>query len=291
MKVSSHLGGGLRELMPAGGRALVDWPVSHGPSRVIVVAGLSGAGKSAFMRNVATGRLPAKIQEQLPASARMWVQSGHSYPELKRFAKHPDQFPWLVTDPKDLRDLGLILPYDLTRRSHAYVENYAADPLLQVVLMASEVLVINVRPEPDRLLRQWAYVHMGAHTFEEIYEKEHAWRLSLLGHKLVKTGRRVSPALVRYIKRWRPLKAARKKVRAQIASVRKDPRPWLKTYESARRIGTLFDRWQAFLAMAAARGVTIRQIDVEPAPDAPIADHTKGLGEGCSWRLIRRVDT
>jgi hypothetical protein len=285
----AFLGGDLRNPLQAEGAAIQS-PAPHEPRRVVVVAGPSGAGKSAFMRHIATGQLPPEIQERLPAGVRRWVQSGHSRAELRLFAEHPDKFLWLATDPQDLQHLGLILPYDLTRQSHAYVEDYATDPMLEVVSMAREVLVINLRPEPDRLLRQWAYVRMGARTDEEINEKERAWRIAVVADWLARAGRRISPAFVRFIKRQGPMKAARKKVRAQIANMRKDPRPWLDTYQCSKRIDALFDRWQAFLATVAARGVQVRQIDLEPAPDAPIADHTKGLGESCGWRLMHRAD-
>ena len=247
---------------------------------MIVLAGPSGAGKSAFMHQLATAGLQADIAEQLPPGAQTWAQIHNLLP-------HAKWLPTLANSMKQGRNREIILQYDLTCRSFFYVHDYGRDPVLQLLPIAGDVLVINLRADRDRLIRQWAYAKMGVRTHREIRRKVFAWRIARCAGVASQTLHRISPKAERVIADMGLVKNATKRVNAQLLGVRDNPLTWLHAYRRPGGVEAIFDRWNAFLSSMAAQGVSVRQIHLEPEPNAPIADRSNYVEGQYRWRISR----
>ena len=247
---------------------------------MIVLAGPSGAGKSTFIHQLAADQLQADITEQLPPGAQTWAQ-------IHNLRPHSEWLPTLANSMQQGRNREIILQYDLTCRSFSYVHDYGSDPVLQLLPIARDVLVINLRADRERLIRQWAYAKLGVRTHRELRRKEFAWRIARCAQIASRALQRISPKAERAIANMELVQDATKRVNAQLYSVRDNPLPWLHAYRRPGGVEAIFDRWDAFLTSMAAQGVSVRQIHLEPEPNAPIADRSNYDEGQYRWRISR----
>jgi hypothetical protein len=116
---------------------------------LILVAGPQAAGKSTFMGQLASGRLPEELMGHIPAGAANWVHT-----DAKRFLDRTPETHSAAGLPKALP--GLVFHYSLIRRGRLDIESFAGDPALEILRLADEVLIISIVPPPARLVRQFA---------------------------------------------------------------------------------------------------------------------------------------
>jgi hypothetical protein len=117
--------------------------------QLVVVAGPQAAGKSTFIRQLASCRLPSDLMRHIPAGAFAW---GHT--DAKRFLDRTPETHTAAGLPKELP--GLIFHYSLIRRGRLDIQSFAADPALEIISLAEEVLIISIMPPPARLVMQFA---------------------------------------------------------------------------------------------------------------------------------------
>jgi hypothetical protein len=120
-------------------------PAANVPAgtRLLVVAGPYGAGKSKLAAEIAEGVLPEGIAELLPAEAPRWPQtSGRKAFSAPRPA------------PDDASG-GLILHYNILRPALSRVSSYASDPILDALDLAGNAVVLTLRPPLPRLVKQF----------------------------------------------------------------------------------------------------------------------------------------
>jgi len=117
-----------------------------------MVAGLSGCGKSEFIRHMTLGGLPADISRCLPADIQTWPHLDESDPERTFRELREGIFPALP---------GLVMPYDLARSFWAGQKGYDWDDAVKIIGFADRVTVVNIRPPLRRLIEQHIWRRFG----------------------------------------------------------------------------------------------------------------------------------
>jgi hypothetical protein len=107
-------------------------------SQLLWVCGPGGAGKSAFLRQLAAGQLPAHIVDRLPAGCESWAQ-------LKAKDLH-------FFDARSLPS-EFAVHYSLTQALRHF-SNFKNDSVLQLFRLAKHITVVHVKPTEERLSRQ-----------------------------------------------------------------------------------------------------------------------------------------
>jgi len=113
---------------------------------LLLVAGASGAGKTTFVRQLCAGTLPSELHSKLP-TANDWDRI-----EGNRFVKRGIR-PRL-SDAATQARRGLVVHYDIVHIHRSEVENYADDPVFDLIPTADALTLINLRPSPTQLLEQ-----------------------------------------------------------------------------------------------------------------------------------------
>jgi hypothetical protein len=256
-----------------------------GVGHLIIVAGVSGAGKSTFLRQLAKMQLPDSIRAQLPPGAEKWLQ-------LEFGAKL-----WLpiILQLADKREIpGLVLHYDLTRERLLY-GGYHRDNASSLLKTARNITVINLQLPLERLaMRLWARSN----------EKPLGWKNTRAGRLLLRSGiferllvraaelisstpLRVARALPNSLFReftvlgilyplWRSLNHARRWV-----SSNKKQRYFqvlLAGVEKGGSVDDVYQRWQEYL-LSVEGHPTIQQLFLVP-------DSSTMVGDLNSWRFL-----
>lgn len=109
-------------------------------SHLLWVCGPGGGGKSTFLRQLAAGKLPAYIHDQLPAGCERWPQLTARNLHFMDIAQ--------TTLPSHFA-----VHYSLTQSLRHFL-SFENDPLLRIFKLASDLTIIHVKPSEDRLARQ-----------------------------------------------------------------------------------------------------------------------------------------
>jgi len=228
---------------------------------LVVVSGSSGAGKSTFLDQLALGQLPLFIRDQLPQGAGSWVQV-HA-------GEHLRWLPLLMEAPARPAVTGLVLHYDLTRKCVPTIGDYANDQALRVIHRAESVTVVHIRPDHDRLVRQWV---LGKTQFGDPRYLPF-WRL--LG-QVSELGWRARPWLCALRKRLhgkvtRPARRLLRAIDRRLVAWKVPKSGVLALYlNSPDKVDALYRSWEAFLDAVQSDGKAITQIYIRPTPESPI---------------------
>lgn len=122
-------------------------------SHVLIVAGPSGAGKTAFLRELAAGRLQQEILRHLPDDSHTWREVFSNEETAWR--------PLLSRDAGTEQIAGLAVHYDVTLMWMALDRALEVDPFWEMLKTCEAATVVNIRPTRIRLLRQWIPAHLG----------------------------------------------------------------------------------------------------------------------------------
>jgi len=227
---------------------------------LLIVAGASGAGKSTFLKLLASGELQEEIKAVLPCRAETWVQIS---------AKH---FTGWLEGMKGCEEReaipGLVLHYDLSRGFKR--GGYTLDPVLRLIDFAESITIVNLRPEPKQLLRQLA-THSAAKP--RGFAAQFGRRLRNGARSLLFVVKRSLPSKVTGRLKGLPIS-----VRRTLGHMSKQPKTNLKVtlYHQAGWLDGLFENWAAYVkAIEGARSV--QQVDLEPDPNGQV-------GQGFRWQ-------
>ncbi len=196
---------------------------------LVIVAGVSGSGKSTFVDQLQGHGLPDEIYRRLPAGVGDWPVVGSSMRPV-----FPHGAP------------GIVLQYDMNGRGLSKGRDFTDDPLLDGLENASVVTVVNLRPPPHLMIDQLVVREGGGRTKEQILDSASAWRLP-----------QGSRAINRILRRWKPwidqnrLFSCRRKINLY------SQKGWLEG---------MYARWDAYLRALGAKGPAVEQIFLEPDP-------------------------
>jgi hypothetical protein len=202
---------------------------------LIIVAGISGSGKSTFLEQIQSGYLPEGLM--LPDGAKDWPVVG---------TKRPD---WPADAP------GLILHYDMSGRGLWNGADYRNDAPLALIDRAKAVIVINLCPPIHRVIQQ-------------LKDRETP-KVKL---KLDKLKRRQNRSIWRWVARAlragdvilprRVINAIRR--RTPFRNLEEHTQSKLRVYEQPGWLEDLYARWGAYLDTVTQSGKPVRQVFVEP---------------------------
>jgi hypothetical protein len=123
--------------------------------KALLIAGLSGCGKSTFLKQLRFGRfggLPEDIKAELPPGCESWKKT------------HWRSFnSFFETRPSSDR-VDVMIHYDLMKGHDAGWSSFFQDPRLHVIAQADMVVAVTFRPSPDQLLAQYARKLYGGET-------------------------------------------------------------------------------------------------------------------------------
>jgi hypothetical protein len=196
--------------------------------QLIIVAGPQAAGKSTFMRQLASGHLPGEVLRHIPAGAVSWVHT-----DAKKFLNRTPETHSAAGLAKALP--GLIFHYSLIRRGRLTTQNFAGDPALEILQLADEALFITIVPPPARLVSQFAE---RAREEQARKSKRPLRRLQ----RLI-TGENLPPMTTRQSR-------------------------VLEHYQSAGWLVRLYRDWDAYVESCCRIRENVQAIKVEPASDA-----------------------
>jgi hypothetical protein len=202
---------------------------------LIIVAGVSGSGKSTFLEQIQSGYLPKGLV--LPDGAKDWPVVG---------TKRPD---WPAGAP------GVILHYDMSGRGLWGGGDYRNDAPLALVDRAKSVIVINLCPSIHRVIQQLK----DRQTSKEKLKQD---KLRRQQRRLI--WRWAGPALRLgdLILPRRVISAIR--YRTPFRNVEEHTQSKLRVYEQPGWLEDLYKRWGAYLDSLAQTGKPVRQVFIEP---------------------------
>lgn len=236
----------------------------------LIVAGASGAGKSAFLEALRNGGLPADIRRHLPAGAEHW-------PSIR--CEWQSDWEHLLADPEAMRLItGLSCHYDMTFSWRHFEQDFAADPFWQAVRCCTALTIVVIRPPHRRLREQWMHSHLGTRSRWVV-----GWR------RLLETASIISLAGLRRLRIMphprrpgrkhfpRPLRRL-KRLQRWLRSQPRLPPTWpISFYLHSGNIERMLACWNETVAEQAGAIPTAR---IELAPDPATA-----IGERPAWQV------
>lgn len=229
---------------------------------LLIVTGASGAGKSTFLRALASGNMQADIRAMLPPHAETWTQrsAGESVSWLAETAElhNHEAIP------------GVVLHYDMLRGLKK--GDYHLDPALRLFHQADVVTIVNLRPPPERLARQLAY-----HTAVQraVKGKSPPTRLRKLLWRIADRSRStllfIAKAIPpRLLSRFRKLPLVAPAWNKLIREANRSSTKEYTHYDRPGWLDELYEAWAAYLRSATPGGMTINQIYLQPHPDSRV---------------------
>lgn len=174
---------------------------------LLFVCGPSSVGKSSFIRQLASGVLPAEVKSRLPPGVEGWERV-----EPKHFVAVAAE----ADRPKVMK--GLVFHYDTMRIYTRGWLSYNEDRALDIFASSKRTLIVDLRTRSSALEQHW--------LSRLSRQRPQGWF------------RRTSKAIKR---------AARRKVYVPEAVVRAEGFSILDSYRDVRWIDEAYSRWDAFL--------------------------------------------
>jgi hypothetical protein len=237
---------------------------------VLVVAGLSGSGKSTFVTQLAAGKLSRDIASRLPTGVETWM--------VLRASNRDHWSPLMGQANEQL----VILEYDMANRSMLENPHITPDAEIATLLRdAKELTIINLRPTLEVIVEQLAARKpLANERLRKLQAVLIRWQ-----SELFQTILNVASATPRPIreriktilkKRKRSLREQSREVQSDLDAyetldlkeVRYNQSEWL------RRIYAAWDQWIDELAQ---NGATVNEVYLEPDSDAS--------GSEYAWRI------
>ena len=237
-----------------------------------VLAGPSGAGKTAFLRELAAGRLQDEIQQLLPEGANTWREVWNNLRE------HWE--PLLARDRLDAKVAGIAVHYDITLQWLLLNGNLDRDPFWEVLKRSEAVTLVNIRPSRKRLLRQWMHHHLGVRSLWMAHSKK---AIAICAWRLLSRLRRLRTKFVRRKKQWRYPHRIRylkyvDRALALESQVLAQEFPAFDFYCVRRNVDSMLDSWDA---VTAAKLAAMRVTRIELAPD----DRSE-IARAFRWQIV-----
>lgn len=239
----------------------------------LIVAGPSGAGKTAFLRALTDGRLPPQIRAHLPANAETW----------RNICSITQQQDWKALIANGAPPVaGVALHYDMTSMWFRHRPDFGRDPVWQILDHCDAVTLVTIRPSPERLLEQWCHAHLGNQT---------GW--DILWKKLRAAGPAFTVKLIRMLRkpvgsdvpqRWRYPRKLRllKRLDLRLREIRMPSTRSLNFYQGPGNIETMLHRWEQTIG-ARLSSRPVKRVDLTPDPNGKI-------GSAPAWRVIDVAD-
>jgi hypothetical protein len=202
---------------------------------MLLVAGMSGVGKSTFIQQLVSASVPSSITNLLPADCATWTEV------------------LAIDAPTTLADMPaadvktIIFHYALNNLHHSGASDFAGDPLLFPVAHAERIIALTVKSDADRLWLQFSRRSFGGSNSDETCDA-------------VRRARKLNESF----------EAGKKHTNPRVVESRERSRNWLNTlarYEQTDWIDSQFERWNDFLASLAAEGRLVRNISIAPVSD------------------------
>jgi hypothetical protein len=115
----------------------------------LLVSGPSGAGKSEFIRQIKAGEIDDSIRSLLPVNCSSWPVV-----EANNMLKNGLSKTQLLAQSGDVTN-GAIFHYDIALPFRMGLSDYAQDPFFETLKGDSELLIVFIKPDADRLLQQY----------------------------------------------------------------------------------------------------------------------------------------
>lgn len=230
-------------------------------SHVLIVAGPSGAGKSAFLRELAAGRLPDDIARHLPDNAHNWREVYSN--------RHAEWWPLIDRDAGAERVAGLAVHYDVTLMWMHLDRALEHDPFWTMLQNCEAATVVNIRPTPKRLLKQWIFAHLGVTRMWAAHCKTFctaAYARVLLG--LHAAFHRHDWSLLRFVKN-----------REEVLERRIRKFRWFHFYRGSGNVERMMHSWHS---------VATDKLGTLPVTHIEIAPHRKArIAKAPRWRVLK----
>ncbi|NJM91697.1 MAG: hypothetical protein HC861_02695 [Rhodospirillaceae bacterium] len=237
---------------------------------MLIVAGPSGAGKTAFLTELAAGRLQDDIQQLLPEGASTWREVWNNRRE------HWE--PLLARDHLDAKVAGHCRHYDITLQWLQLNGNLDRDPFWEVLKRSEAVTLVNIRPSRRRLLRQWMHHHLGVRSLWMAHSKK---AVAICASHLLSRLRRLRTKFVRRKQQWRyphRIRFLEHVDRALESRLLSHELPSFDFYCVRRNVETMLDSWDA---VTAAKLAAMRVTRIELTPD----DRSE-VAKAFRWQIV-----
>ena len=204
-------------------------------AQALIVAGPSGAGKTAFLRALAAGQVRPALMAELPPGAERW-------PVV--CAGHPDQWSFFDRDAEgDRGPAGVAVHYDVTTAWHWHKRSFLQDPFWGLLRDCPMITWVEIRPPRDRLIAQWCNVQIGRPSvlgirLWNLYAAAIATLLKIMRATRRQTGTAAAP-------HWRyprPLRLL-KRIDLRLREIAPIPTSTLEFYRQAGNVEQMLDRW------------------------------------------------
>jgi hypothetical protein len=226
-------------------------PFNPEVKNLLIIAGLSGCGKSTFIRHLRRRRLPLDVMRALPADIHNWQ---HAFGRMRRIAPHFGK--------RSRTCSGQFLHYDMTtstayRRSFGEVrESHYDEKVLNGMLDAAEsVRIVVIKPPKDQLIRQLSSRAAVVHLPPPLRPFA-----SRVGPLMLKLEKRI-PAGVKSTTTWLGLRWA------QRSKVRNSNFRNCEFYSRDGAIEAVHVAWEQSIYQRIGRKLSAPPTYIEPAPD------------------------
>ena len=216
---------------------------------LVVIAGPSASGKSAFVGEFLRGPIPEPLQARLRIAGEDWNRLEWAEFTSKRCAY---EFSQIAGDKKNL---FVVLEYD-TLRKERLKGGFESDPTFNILDFADEITIVTLRSTPERLISQTLHRETG---------------VRMNGIKATKTARR-SGILVRFaahallpadlilrLKRAKFLKRALRPL-----NIRSVVQSKIGLFNQSSWLDEHYRQWQAYVSDLATKRVSLRHLELRP---------------------------
>jgi hypothetical protein len=235
----------------------------------LLVAGASGAGKSAFLSDLYSGRLASDIRGHLPSGADTWPLV---------YCNHPEQWRQFATETAATETAGIVIHHDVTLQWRRHQPDIARDPFWQLLQWCDGVTMVVLKPSLKRLLVQWSLAHLGMHPRKIRARKlvaAFARHLTSAIRLLRKPPPPSDPGRIRYP---RPVRFLRRVDRG-LRSYRMGRIGHFDFYSRPSNVDCMLDIWSEMIAAKTA-ALPVTRIEIDPESE---------IGQTARW-LMRSLE-
>ncbi len=238
-------------------------------AQALIVAGPSGAGKTALLRSLSEGRLPAALVAELPQGADRWPVVCAGHPDQWRILEHGD--------PDGGALEGIVVHYDVTTAWHWHKRDFRQDPFWRLLRDCPTLTWAEIRPPRHRLIAQWCNVQIGTPSvllirLWNLYAAAIKDLLTVLRRLRRQRGTTADP-------HWRYPRPLRflKRVDLRLRGITPIPTATLEFYRQSGNLERMLDRWDAaadeIIGPRLAKRIAL------------VPDQASPIGRRLSWRV------